>query len=78
MQNTSLDRLKPGHNGKIVSLKAQGKLRTRLLDMGLVTGSEVTMIRKAPLGDPLEIEVKGYSLSLRKSEAELITLELAK
>ncbi len=78
MDNTSLDQLKPGQFGKIISLNAQGKLRTRLLDMGLVTGTIITMIRKAPLGDPLEIEVKGYCLSLRMKEAELIMLEMTK
>ena len=50
-------------------------LATRLLEMGLTPGVEVEMLGRAPLGDPLEFEVRGYRLSLRKSEAKLVTIE---
>lgn len=70
-----LDQLKPGESGVITNMMAEGRLRSRLMDMGLLKGTEITLIRKAPLGDPLEIEVKGYSLSLRKKEASMIYLE---
>ena len=77
MMENRLDQLKPGESGVIARMAAEGQLRSRLMDMGLIKGTQVTMVRKAPLGDPLEIEVKGYSLSLRKQEASLIYLEPA-
>ncbi len=61
--------LKVGQRGIIVRVGGQGPVRRRMMDMGLVTGAEVKVVRVAPLGDPVEFEVKGYSLSLRKSEA---------
>ena len=77
MKITTLDQLKPGDAGTVTQLNAEGQLRSRLMDMGMITGTQVTMIRKAPLGDPLEVEVRGYSLSLRKKEARLVSLEMA-
>ena len=76
MKLQTLDQLKPGQAGTVKLLNAQGQLRTRLMDMGMITGTLVTMVRKAPLGDPLEVEIRGYSLSLRKEEARLIDLEI--
>jgi len=70
-----LSELKRGEKGKIVKIGGGGGLRRRLLDMGLVSGSEVKMERVAPLGDPIEIKVKGYNLSLRKEEADGIQVE---
>jgi len=70
-----LSELKRGEKGRIVKIGGGGSLRRRLLDMGLVSGSEVKMERVAPLGDPIEIKVKGYNLSLRKEEAESIQVE---
>jgi len=70
-----LSELKRGEKGRIVKIGGGGSLRRRLLDMGLVPGSEVKMERVAPLGDPIEIKVKGYNLSLRKEEAESIQVE---
>lgn len=78
MQETSLDQLKTGQTGVIKALKADGLLRSRLMDMGLIKGSPVTIVRVAPFGDPIEIEVKGYNLSLRKNEAKNIVLEQIK
>lgn len=63
-----------GQSGVIVALGVAGALRRRLLALGLITGETVTVTRVAPLGDPLELEVKGYRLSLRKGEAGQIMI----
>jgi Fe2+ transport system protein FeoA len=70
-----LSELKCGEKGRIVKIGGGGDTRRRLLDMGLVSGSEVKMERVAPLGDPIEIKIKGYNLSLRKEEADSIQVE---
>ena len=66
---------KPGQKGKVVSLGTEGVLRHRLLDMGITTGIEIQLVKVAPLGDPLEIRLRGYNLSLRKSEASVIEIK---
>ena len=71
-----LHKLKVGQRGIVLHVGGQGAIRRRMMDMGLVTGAEVKVIRVAPLGDPVEFQVKGYSLSLRKSEARNITIEV--
>jgi len=71
-----LNELKPKEKGKIVKVSGGGGTHRRLLDMGLVSGSEVEMERVAPLGDPVEIKIKGYHLSLRKEEATNIKVEV--
>jgi DtxR family Mn-dependent transcriptional regulator len=71
-----LNELKVGQRGIVVRVGGQGPVRRRMMDMGLVTGAEVKVVRVAPLGDPVEFEVKGYSLSLRKSEACDVTVEV--
>jgi len=70
-----LSELKRREKGRIVKIGGGGGTRRRLLDMGLVSGSEVKMERVAPLGDPIEIKIKGYNLSLRKEEADSIQVE---
>ena len=70
-----LSELKKGDKGKITKISGSGSVHRRLLDMGLVSGSEIEMQRVAPLGDPIDIKVKGYHLSLRKGEAEGIEIE---
>ncbi|MCL0037331.1 ferrous iron transport protein A [Dehalococcoidia bacterium] len=72
-----LSELKKGDRAKIIKVSGKGSLHRRLLDMGLVSGSEVEMQRVAPLGDPIEIKVKGYNLSLRKEEASAIDVEVS-
>jgi Fe2+ transport system protein FeoA len=72
-----LNELKKGDRGRVVKISGGGSIHQRLVDMGLIAGSEVEMQRVAPLGDPVEIRVKGYNLSLRKSEAAGITVEVA-
>ena len=64
-----------GESASVVRLNSTGATRRRLLDMGLTKGVKVTLRKVAPLGDPLEITLRGYELSLRKSEAELIEVE---
>ncbi|MBP1464736.1 ferrous iron transport protein A [Candidatus Chloroploca sp. M-50] len=71
----TLDQLGHGEQGRIVRVSGERTLRRRLLDMGLVTGEKVTLTGVAPMGDPLELLVKGYHLSLRKAEARLIIVE---
>jgi len=72
----NLAKLKPGEKGTITAIGSIGPLKRRLMDMGVLVGEEVQMVKVAPLGDPLEIRVKSYSLSLRKKEAEGIAIEV--
>lgn len=72
-----LSDFKPGERGKVKSLAAVGAIKRRLLDMGITFGAEILMRRSAPLGDPLEVTVRGYELTLRKSEAGNIVMEEA-
>jgi len=67
-----LSDLKPGEKGVISRVTGERVTRRRLLDMGLTKGTEIVVVRKAPLGDPIEFLLKGYNLSLRKSECENI------
>ena len=71
----TLKDLKVGESASVVRLNSTGATRRRLLDMGLTKGVKVTLRKVAPLGAPLEIALRGYELSLRKSEAELIEVE---
>jgi len=71
-----LSELKTGEKAIIIQVQGSGALRRRLLDMGLVRGTEIEMVRKSPLGDPLEFLVKGYNLSLRKMECENVYVEV--
>ena len=65
-----------GEKGVIKLVFGEGKIRRRLFDMGVTPGAEVYMRKKAPLGDPIEVSIRGYELTLRKSEANLIILEV--
>ena len=66
---------KIGKPVKVVKVGGQGALRRRIMDMGITKGVEITVRKVAPLGDPLEINVRGYELSLRKDDAEMIETE---
>ena len=68
----NLAMLKPGEKGRIAKMGAIGPLRRRLMDMGVLIGEEVKVLKKAPFGDPIEVTIKNYNLSLRKKEAEII------
>lgn len=74
----NLAMLSCGEKGKIVRIGAIGPLKRRLMDMGVLVGEEIQIVKIAPLGDPLEVSVKGYHLSLRKKEAEGILVEVAR
>lgn len=69
--------LKPGESGKIVKINVTGALKRRLMDMGVVGGTTVRVEKVAPLGDPIEVHIKSYQLSLRRAEADKIDLETA-
>jgi len=65
-----LSELEPGEKGVISKVVGDREIRRRLLDMGLTRGTEIIVVRRAPLGDPVEFLLKGYNLSLRKRESE--------
>ena len=71
-----LDEFKIGETGLIKKVEGEGRLRRRLFDMGVTPGAKIYLRKKAPLGDPLEVTLRGYELTLRKSEAELVLLEV--
>jgi len=71
-----LDQLKCGQKGTVVRVGGTGALRRRIVDMGVVRGTPIEVVKVAPLGDPIELKVKGYHLSLRKEEAAAINVEL--
>ncbi len=71
-----LDEFKIGETGLIKKVEGEGRLRRRLFDMGVTPGATVYLRKKAPLGDPLEVTIRGYELTLRKSEACLVVLEV--
>jgi ferrous iron transport protein A len=71
----TLKDLKPGQEGVVTSIGEKGPVRKRIMDMGVTPGALVKVIKVAPLGDPIEINIRGYELSLRKSEAGQITVE---
>lgn len=68
----TLNELKIGATAKIVRLNGAGSVKRRMMDMGLTKGTEVTVRKVAPLGDPIELTVRGYELSIRKDEAAAI------
>jgi Fe2+ transport system protein FeoA len=69
-----LSDLASGKKGRIKEIECQGPLKKKLLDMGVIPGTEVEVLKVAPLGDPIDVKVKGYQLSLRKEEAKHITI----
>ena len=75
MGNKPLKEMKPGEKGKVVKVSGEGSIHRRILDMGVVPGTKIKMERVAPLGDPIEVKIKGYHLSLRKEEASNILVE---
>ena len=72
----TLDQFKIGETGLIKKVEGEGRLRRRLFDMGVTPGAIVYLRKKAPLGDPIEVTIRGYELTLRKSEACLVVLEV--
>ena len=71
-----LSELQKGESGKVTKVNGEGAIRRRLFDMGITPGTEVMMRKKAPLGDPIEIRIRGYELTLRKAEASCVEVVL--
>lgn len=69
--------LKPGQEGTVASIATVGAMKRRIMDMGITPGVKVKIIKTAPLGDPIEVNVRGYELSLRKEEAQQIGIRLS-
>ena len=71
----TLKEVKVGGSAKVVKLHGEGAVKRRIMDMGITKGVEVYIRKVAPLGDPVEITVRGYELSIRKADAEMIEVE---
>lgn len=71
-----LSELKIGESCVVINVLGEGRVRRRLFDMGITPGANIKLRKKAPLGDPLEYTVRGYELTLRKAEAELVVCVL--
>ena len=74
----TLEEFVPGEKGVITAVSGEGRIRRRLFDMGVTPGAEVVMRKKAPLGDPIEVTLRGYELTLRKTEAACVMMEVKK
>ncbi|MCI9191077.1 MAG: ferrous iron transport protein A [Lachnospiraceae bacterium] len=72
----SLKEAKVGDTVRVVKLHGEGAVKRRIMDMGLTKGVDVQIRRVAPLGDPIEVTVRGYELSIRKADAEMIEVEV--
>lgn len=72
----TLAEMKPGEFGVVTKVNGTGNIKYRLIDMGVVKGSRLQVIKYAPMGDPIEIKVKGFTLALRKNEAAMIEVEM--
>jgi ferrous iron transport protein A len=71
----TLREAKIGDTVKVVKLHGEGAVKRRIMDMGITRGAEVHVVKVAPLGDPVEVTVRGYQLSVRKADAEMIEVE---
>jgi ferrous iron transport protein A len=70
-----LSNMFPGESGVVIKLGKPGKLRRKIIDMGITPGTKITVLSAAPLGDPIKINIRGYELSIRKSEChEILTI----
>ena len=65
-----------GESGRVTKVDGEGRIRRRIFDMGITPGAEIFLRKKAPLGDPIEVTIRGYELTLRKDEANLVSLEV--
>jgi ferrous iron transport protein A len=71
----TLKEVKCGENVKVIKLTGVGAVKRRIMDMGITKGTDIYLRKVAPFGDPIEVTVRGYELSLRKADAELIEVE---
>lgn len=76
MKITSLDKLKPGQTCQVKDVKLVGEIKYRLLDMGIIPNTKIEVIKKAPLGDPIQISLRGYTLTIREEIARKIEVEV--
>ncbi len=74
----TLKEVKPGTTVKVVKISGEGAIKRRIMDMGLTKGVEVFVRKVAPLGDPIEVTVREYELSVRKADAELVEVEVVR
>ncbi len=72
----TLSDMQPGEKGIILSVSGDNTVQRRIRDMGIVRGTEIEVVRRAPFGDPVEFRLKGYNLSLRKEEAACVSVEV--
>ena len=77
MRVKTLSEIAKGEVGKVIKVNGEGAIRRRLFDMGITPSAEVILRKKAPLGDPIEITIRGYELTLRKAEAALVEIEIS-
>lgn len=73
---TTLDKIQPGNGGTILNVYGEGALRRRLLDMGLTPKTKIKVRKVAPMGDPMELQLRGYMLSIRLDDAAKIEIEV--
>lgn len=71
----TLKQVNVGEKATVVKIRGEGAIKRRIMDMGITRGSEISVRKVAPLGDPIEITLRGYELSLRKADAEIIEVE---
>lgn len=74
MENIEISKLKPEEQGIIKEIKLSGKIKNRLLELGIVENTKIKLIRFAPLGDPIQISIRGYNLAIRKEIAKKIKI----
>ena len=74
----TLDTFSIGTGGRVKAVTGEGMIKRRLFDMGITPGAEIFMRKTAPLGDPIEVTVRGYELTLRKTEAKCVVMEVEK
>jgi ferrous iron transport protein B len=70
MQERTLDHLLNGESAQVTQVLVQGKIKRRLVEMGITPGTKITVTKRAPLGDPIEIALRGYKLTIRRADAE--------
>lgn len=71
----TLQEIKPGETVRVIKLHGQGPVKRRIMDMGITKGTAITVRKCAPLGDPIELNLRNYELSLRKADAAMIEVE---
>lgn len=76
MKNVSLDQVKPGQECRVKDVYLSGEIKYRLLDMGIIPNTKIKLVKKAPLGDPIQILLRGYNLTIRKEIAKMIEVEV--